>query len=308
LHRNVGNLVPKDVELHTTKKDAHHNPNLPPKAPSTEMPVPIYSAGAAIEYALLNLGVTEFIVCGHSSCGAMKASLAGNVTDETPHLKLWLSFVEDSKKRLLQKNYSFKLMVNGKIEKVTAHIDPNLPDHDQLSQLNVLQQLENLVTYDLVANAKKLHLHGWWFDIKTADIYFFLPSMGKFVLIDAETAAELLKSFDNSDMESPHPTHHGHPVHPIQVASPKKVAKRLSAEKLELEYRNTYANERKVDIQKLLDSHRKRNPPDPHWLQDEKKLHGTTDKAKEEDEKKLLNNVIDRLDTIIAKLEDKSKK
>jgi len=76
---------------------------------------------------------------------------------------------------------------------IPAKIDENLPDYDQLSQLNVLQQLENLTTYSVVKDSTTLHLHAWWFDIKTADIYFFSPARGKFVLIDVDTASELLK-------------------------------------------------------------------------------------------------------------------
>ena len=215
---NLPNQKPRpkrsDVELQPTEKKNTHDANMPQKQ-STDMTVPIYSAGAAIEFAILSLGVTEIIVCGHSSCGAMKglkkifqspefvfqsfekkkslkiASLAGNVGNEVPHLKLWLSFVEDSKKRLLQKNFTFNFMVNGKVERVTvrkniqfnqtslvfsfwekqAQIDEKLPDFDQLSQLNVLQQLENLTTYDVVANSKKLHLHGWYDPKKTIEIH-----------------------------------------------------------------------------------------------------------------------------------------
>jgi len=43
-----------------------------------------------------------------------------------------------------------------------------LAKHNQISQINVLLQLEHLSTYPFIRNKIKkgeLHLHGWWFDI-----------------------------------------------------------------------------------------------------------------------------------------------
>src|SRR5260221_6050909 len=55
--RNVGNLIaPADPSG---------------LSPSDE------SEGAAIEFAVLTLGVRDIIVCGHSECGAMQAALGG---------------------------------------------------------------------------------------------------------------------------------------------------------------------------------------------------------------------------------------
>ncbi len=45
---------------------------------------------SAVEYAVLALGVTDIIVCGHSGCGAMEALLRPGALDEMPNVAAWL--------------------------------------------------------------------------------------------------------------------------------------------------------------------------------------------------------------------------
>src|SRR6185436_4136627 len=45
---------------------------------------------SAVEYAVLALGVTDIIVCGHSGCGAMEALLRPNALDDMPNVAAWL--------------------------------------------------------------------------------------------------------------------------------------------------------------------------------------------------------------------------
>ena len=59
----------------------------------------------------------------------------------------------------------------------------------------MLEQLEHLKTYPLVQERLKegrLRLHGWWFDIKEADVYEYDPTEGRFHLIDEPYAHKLL--------------------------------------------------------------------------------------------------------------------
>lgn len=144
------------------------------------------SEAAAIEFSLQNLPVRDVIVCGHSECGAMVAvSQAGSNqagSNSQPHLVNWLRHAKPSLARVDA----------GEI------FDPHLAKHNQLSQLNVLQQIEHLKTYSHVADRLKqgtLRLHGWWFDIRHADVYAFDPQAGRFLLIDADYAEVLLARF-----------------------------------------------------------------------------------------------------------------
>ena len=66
--RNVGNIVPP----HDAIKDKN-------------------SVAAALEFAVLNLKVTDIIVCGHSNCGAMKTLYEdGQKLRQMPHVSEWL--------------------------------------------------------------------------------------------------------------------------------------------------------------------------------------------------------------------------
>ena len=162
--RNVGNLIPP------YQLPEHTSPCLHPS-----------SEAAAIEFALTALPIKDIIVCGHSECGAMIALEKNNLPSQVALLKQWLSYGENI---LTSQN------------KCLSFIDtPYLKQHNQLSQLNVLQQIEHLKTYPMVAqklSEKKLHLHGWWFDIKEADIYEYEQGKKKFCLIDEEYAQTLI--------------------------------------------------------------------------------------------------------------------
>ena len=66
----------------------------------------------------------------------------------------------------------------------------------------VLEQLEHLKTYPGVQerlSRGNLRLHGWWFDIKEADVYEYEQSEGRFHLIDETYAVKLL----NRDIDRP---------------------------------------------------------------------------------------------------------
>jgi carbonic anhydrase len=158
--RNVGNLIPPC--------DAHGRA-------STDK-----AEGAAIEFALTNLPVTDVVICGHSECGAMKALNLGRTHVDAPALRSWLRHGEDSVRRRAQ----------------YPTLDQGLADYDFLSQVNVLEQLQHVRTYPVVRERiarGDLRLHGWWFDIREANVYEYEESEGRFRLIDEEHAQELLR-------------------------------------------------------------------------------------------------------------------
>jgi carbonic anhydrase len=139
------------------------------------------SEAAAIGFALDVLPITEVIVCGHSECGAMEALLRSRPYHEVPYLDNWLRHAEDSL---------------GRLDLPPVASDAHLERHNRLSRLNVLEQIEHLKTYPIVderMRAGKLRLHGWWFDIKEADVYAYGAEDGGFRLIDEEYARILLE-------------------------------------------------------------------------------------------------------------------
>lgn len=159
--RNVGNLIPCCGD-NTGLSDSDE------------------SEAAAIEYAVDTLGVRTIVVCGHSECGAMRAALDGRKKFTHPNFKSWLRHADSSLQKLKQ----------GFI------LDSNLSESNQLSQINVLVQMQNLLTYPIVkkkVEEKKLFIYGWWFDITQADVYAFDSEANKFLIID-ETLAKKISS------------------------------------------------------------------------------------------------------------------
>ncbi|WP_224240846.1 carbonic anhydrase [Hyalangium gracile] len=163
--RNVGNMVPPADDHGTSVGD--------------------HSEAAGLEFSLLHLPVVDVVVCGHSSCGAMKALLAGQVDQRAPNLSDWLSLGRSA----LQTMEKPGLVGQG------------LSPADQLSQLNVLQQIKHLKTYPLVRErlaAGTLRLHGWWFDIGNAQVHAYRPGREAFVPIDENEGEQMLAELEGN--------------------------------------------------------------------------------------------------------------
>jgi carbonic anhydrase len=140
--RNIGNLVPSKE---TTGAE------------------PDSSVGAAIEYAVEVLRVSEIVVCGHSGCGAMKAML-GEGPSLLPNLVNWLRHAAPSLRRRAG-NRPF--LVDGSRTEAEA---------DQLALHNIVQQLEHLREHRVVADAEargELQLTGMYFDVGAARVSLF---------------------------------------------------------------------------------------------------------------------------------------
>jgi carbonic anhydrase len=136
------------------------------------------SEASAIEYAVLVLQVADVVVCGHSSCGAMAAVLAAKGVEGAANLGKWLHHASTAR---------FRLDNEGPL-------CASLPPGDQLSQLNVLVQLEHLMTYPVVRErvaAGKLHLSGLWFDIGKGEVSVYERDCRCFVPIDRAEAERL---------------------------------------------------------------------------------------------------------------------
>ncbi len=159
--RNIGNLIP------------------PCSCSDHESSIP-----AAIEFSLFSLNVKDIIVCGHSECGAMQALAQGLENLTCPHLKSWLKYGEESLNKVR----------NGFV------INPALSEHNQISQVNVLEQVQRILSYPYVrerVEKKQLRVHGWWFDIAQADVYCYEQSIHQFVLIDETEAMLIFERLNN---------------------------------------------------------------------------------------------------------------
>lgn len=122
--RNVGNYIPPN-----TSRDNH-------------------SEIAALEFALTQLDIRDIVICGHSSCGAIKACCEEN-PNLAPQLGRWINQI---KSQLHFSSY----------------------DVSELSKQNVLNQIANLKQYPLVKaklEQNALNIHGWFIDLEHHIIY-----------------------------------------------------------------------------------------------------------------------------------------
>ena len=138
--RNVGNLVPPHEE------DA------------------AAGVGASIEYAVEHLHIENIIVCGHTHCGACKSLYSEADTSNPKEQKLfsWLKYAMPAKSAALA-----KVDANNKEELLRA-----------TERANIVQQLENLLTYPTVQEAykaKKLFLQGWYYHMESGEIEYYDP-------------------------------------------------------------------------------------------------------------------------------------
>lgn len=112
---------------------------------------------ATIEFAVKALKVEHIVVCGHSQCGAMKATLEPESCESLPSVAGWLRNVK------------------GVVERTLRRHGEQSPERmlDLVIQENVRMQLENLQSLRCVAEAlasEQLQLHGWTYDIGRGEI------------------------------------------------------------------------------------------------------------------------------------------
>ncbi|MBB2201258.1 carbonic anhydrase [Gluconacetobacter tumulisoli] len=131
--RNIGNIVPAYGEM-------------------------LGGVSSAIEYAVLALGVSHIIVCGHSDCGAMKALLDDPAKlSRMPTVASWLRNAEAAR------------AVAGALQATDAGPE----SVRSLAEQNVLLQIAHLRTHPAVAAAlarNELILQGWFYDIASGEV------------------------------------------------------------------------------------------------------------------------------------------
>ncbi len=146
--RNIGNMVP-------------------PFKPDNEF----HGVAAAIEYAVSVLNVPDIIICGHSHCGACESLYKELPEDiEIIHVKKWLTLGNDVKEKALE-----RIKEKGR------------PLFELTEKLNIVKQLENLLTYPGVkkrVEEGKIRLHGWYYVIEKGEIYYYSPCENKFLPLD----------------------------------------------------------------------------------------------------------------------------
>jgi len=136
------------------------------------------STAAAIEFAVETLRVSDIVICGHSQCGAMTALLDDFPADRMPHLREWLTLA-DPVKEIMRTQYQ--------------HVADQEHRKNLAAGENVLFALENLHSYYCVQDRLmdgSLRLHGWFFEISTAELLAYNPDTRQFLPLTQDKKAE----------------------------------------------------------------------------------------------------------------------
>jgi carbonic anhydrase len=137
-------------------------------APPSEVTRP--GEGAAVEYAVGVLGVRNIVVCGHSSCGAVKAVKSGTVPDELPTLNRWLAAIAATSGDL------------------SGHAD-----YDDAARALAVRQLDNIRQFPLVRErlaSGQIELHAWFYDVGLAELFEWDEAKRTFTVMGVHRASQ----------------------------------------------------------------------------------------------------------------------
>ncbi|MGR7812612.1 carbonic anhydrase [Lacinutrix undariae] len=113
------------------------------------------NAMSVVEYAVVHLKVNHVVVCGHYSCGGVKAAMQ---SADLGILNPWLRNIRDVYR-------IHKTELNA--------IEDEEQRYDRLVELNTKEQCVNLIKTAAVQKAireRGLQVHGWVFDIHTGEL------------------------------------------------------------------------------------------------------------------------------------------
>ncbi len=147
--RNVANLVPP-----YTPDQGHH------------------ATSAAIEFAVLSLGVRDIAIMGHGRCGGIRAAAADtSPLSHTDFIGSWTRPIKDV----------IRAVPRG------AGIDDHTHER-AIERASIEHSLANLRTFPWVRSREQagdLALHGAWFDIALGELHAFDPATSTWVPVAA---------------------------------------------------------------------------------------------------------------------------
>jgi carbonic anhydrase len=127
---------------------------------------------AAIEFAVIGLGVKDIIICGHTQCGAMKGVLDPDIVKTMPSVREWLKHA-DSTAEIMKDHYNH--LEGDALFTATA-------------EENVLVQLEHIRTLPVLASRVSrglVNLHAWMYKFETGEIFAYDSDIKQFAKMEA---------------------------------------------------------------------------------------------------------------------------
>lgn len=193
--RNSGNMVPRAADYGSAGYE-----------------VSVTTEPAALELAVKRGKIKHVIVCGHADCKAIN-TLYGlhkcpKSFDPQSPMDHWLRrngyrSLKKLQDRLANESAGpLEYIASNPLFSFSAHIDPEnmWGVEDKLSQINTLQQLENIASHGFLQELLEdgsVHLHAMWFDIYTGNMYMFSKDRRRFVIVDENTVDELEKEVED---------------------------------------------------------------------------------------------------------------
>jgi carbonic anhydrase len=132
-----------------------------------------HGTSAAIEFAVVGLGISNIVVMGHGMCGGIAAALAA--AEHRPvgrFIGPWVELLAGIRDEVVQQLPAAEALKRQRT----------------LEQMAVRHSLRNLATFDFVTKALdkgRLALHGAWFSISEGELQWLDGSTGEFERIEA---------------------------------------------------------------------------------------------------------------------------
>ncbi|MEM7561596.1 MAG: carbonic anhydrase [Pseudomonadota bacterium] len=146
--------------------------NVANMVPSEDQTGEYHGTMAALEFAVLGLGVKHILVMGHAQCGGINLMMQPDPFDGPfKYVPAWVSKFKAAHQRVQASQ-------------------PNLSDSESAracEQQSILLSLENLMTYSWVSeriNQDQLCLHGWYIDIGKPELSAYDQEAGKFLTLE----------------------------------------------------------------------------------------------------------------------------
>ena len=152
--RNVANLVP---------------PYSPDKG--------LHGVSAAIEFGVIDLKIKDIIILGHAHCGGIK-SLCNNFNsdiDKTVNKETSREFIEG------WMNIASPVMAKINLKNSSE------PLQHFVEKESIKNSMQNLKTFPWIIELikiKELNIHGWWFELKSGELFCFDENKNNFVSIN----------------------------------------------------------------------------------------------------------------------------
>ena len=150
--RNVANLVPP-----YSPDKGHHG------------------VSAAIEFGILDLKIKDIIILGHAHCGGIASLCSSFNSSPSPDKKIQREFID-----------SWMDIASPVMNKIDSK-ECSEPLQHFVEKESIKNSMQNLKTFPWVMELikkKELNIHGWWFELKSGELFCLNENKKNFIKVD----------------------------------------------------------------------------------------------------------------------------